>query len=115
VRVNDGVAAVGGSVGVDFGAAVDVQIEGCVSLDGGLIELDVGDRVAGFVGERFSEAAIGADAEGAAALDAPSTGRGVGGVDVRGVGQNKRAGAELRHGVGAGDVELMVARRQRPQ
>ena len=84
--VNDGVAEIGGGIGVDLGAAIDVEIEGCASLDGGLIELDVGDGVAGAVGERCAQAAIGADAERAAALDAPSAGGGVGGVDVGGVG-----------------------------
>ena len=50
------------------------DLEGCARLDGGLIELDVGDGVAGGVGERCAQAAIGADAERAAALDAPSAG-----------------------------------------
>ena len=62
------------------------SVERCARLDGGLIELDVGDGVAGGVGERCAQAAIGADAERAAALDAPSAGGGVGGVDVGGVG-----------------------------
>src|SRR5207249_10598627 len=86
VRVNDGLAAVGGGIGVNLGAAVDVELEGCASLDGGLIELNVGDGVASAVGQRCAQAAIGADAEGAAALDAPSAGDGVGGVDVGGIG-----------------------------
>jgi hypothetical protein len=86
VSINDGVAAVGRGIGVDLGAAIDVQLEGCASLDGGLIELDVGDGVAGGMGERCAQAAIGADAERPATLDAPSAGRGVGGVDVSGVG-----------------------------
>ena len=54
-------------------------------------------------GQRRAKAFIGANAQRATALDAPSTRNAVGSVDVGGIGQNERARAELHHGVGAGD------------
>ena len=54
-------------------------------------------------GQRRAEAAIGADAQRAAAFDAPAAAVGVGSVEVIRVGQNERAGAELPHRVAAGE------------
>ena len=68
-----------------------LTVERSARLDGGLVKLDVGDRVACRIRERRAEAVIATDVQRATALDPPSTSNGVGGVDVGGVGQDERA------------------------
>src|SRR5438445_709544 len=95
VHVNDAVAAVGRSIGIDLRAAILADLEGRAGLDSGLIELNIGDGISRAVGEWRPEAAVAHELERAPAFDSPPAGTGGGSVEIIGVGQNERAGAEL--------------------
>src|SRR5687767_9839706 len=97
VRIDDSVAAVGRRISANFGPTIRADRKRCARLDGGLIELDIRDGVAGAVWQRCTEAAIAQDAKCATALDAPSPGDGVCCVDIRGVVQDEYASTELHH------------------